>query len=174
MAEIDRVHTEHPCYGQRRIRKLLNDAGYPVGRKLVRRYMQEMCICPIYPKPNLSKRNHRESIVPYLLRNMEIYLPNQVWSIDITYVKLHKSHMYLTAIIDWCSRKIMGWTLSETLDTMYVIEAVKQAVAKHGTPGIINSDQGCQFTRRSTRPVKEPAHPTEHGWKISLGRQHHD
>jgi putative transposase len=100
MAEIDRVHTEYPCYGQRRIRKLLNDAGYPVGRKLIRRYMQEMCICPIYPKPNLSKRNHRESIVPYLLRNMEIYLPNQVWSIDITYVKLHKSHMYLTAIID--------------------------------------------------------------------------
>lgn len=158
MAEIDRIHTECPCYGQRRIKKLLNDMGYQVGRKLIHRYMQEMCICPIYPKPNLSRRNHREAIVPYLLRNMDIYLPNQVWPIDITYVKLYRSHMYLTAIIDWCSRKIMGWALSETLDTIYVIEAVKQAVAKHGTPGIINSDQGCQFTSKEYKDLLKNLH----------------
>lgn len=146
MAEIDKLHTQMPYLGQRRITHMLKGKGYSVGRKLVRRLMQEMAICPIYPKPNLSKRNFKEAIVPYLLRNMNIFLPNQAWSIDITYVKMHHGHMYLTAVIDWYSRRIMGWQLSDTLGTAAVIEAVKEATAKYGVPGIINSDQGSQFT----------------------------
>lgn len=146
MAEIDKIHTKMPYLGQRPITRMLKAMGYKIGRKLVRRYMREMGICPIYPKPNLSKRNFKEGIVPYLLRNMNIFMPNQVWSIDITYIKMYHGHMFLTAIMDWYSRKIVGWKLSDTLDTAPVIDAVKDAIAKYGAPGIINSDQGSQFT----------------------------
>ena len=146
MAEIDKIHTRMPYLGQRPITKMLKAMGYKIGRKLVRRYMREMGIYPIYPKPNLSKRNFKEGIVPYLLRDMNIFMPNQVWSIDITYIKMYHGHMFLTAIIDWFSRKVVGWRLSDTLDTAPVIEAVKDAVAEYGAPGIINSDQGSQFT----------------------------
>ena len=146
MAEMDRIHTKHPYMGQRKIVKKLEEAGFKVGRKLVRNYMQQMGIFPIYPKPNLSKRNFKEGIMPYLLRNMNIYMPNQVWSIDITFIKMLHGHMYLTAIIDWYSRKIVGWNLSDTLDTVHVINAVLKAVEEYGVPAIINSDQGSQFT----------------------------
>ena len=146
MAAIDRIHTEMPCIGQRKILELLRKEGFSVGRKLVRRYMQEMAIQPIYPKPNLSKRNHKEQIVPYLLRNANIFMPNQAWSIDITSIKMHRSHMYLTAIIDWHTRMILSWNLSDTLDTEPVLQEVKDAVKQYGTPSIINSDQGSQFT----------------------------
>lgn len=125
---------------------LLKGDGFSVGRKPVRRLMQVMGLYVIYPKPNLSKRDFRESIVPYLLKNKVVDFPNQVWSIDITYIPMGRGHLYLTAIIDWFSRKIMGWTLSDTLDTSPVIETVKEAVARFGVPAIINSDQGCQFT----------------------------
>lgn len=108
--------------------------------------MQEMGLYTVYPKENLSKRNFKETIVPYLLRNRVIQFPNEVWSIDITFIKLYDTHMYLIAIIDWYSRKIMGWRLSDTLETAEVLAAVKEAVNKHGAPAIINSDQGSQFT----------------------------
>ena len=106
-----------------------------------------MSIYAIYPKANLSKRNFKESIVPCLLRNYAVNFPNQVWSIDITYISMPMGHMYLAAIIDWYSRKIVGHYLSsDTLDTESVIHTVKEAVAMHGIPAILNSDQGCQFT----------------------------
>lgn len=146
MAKIDYWHTRFPCAGNRKLVVLLKQEGYNVGRKLIRRLMREMCLCVIYPKENLSKRNFKESIVPYLLRNKEITYPNQVWSIDITYIKMSRSHMYLTAVLDWYSRKIIEWTLSDTLETSYVLETVVNAVSKYGTPAIINSDQGSQFT----------------------------
>ena len=146
MSRIDYWHTTMPYIGTRKIAVQLRNEGYSVGRKLVRSYMQEMGIHAVYPKVNTSKRNFKEAIVPYLLRNKLICAPNQVWSVDITYIKLHRSHMYLTAIIDWYSRKIMGWELSDTLDTRPVLAAVKEAVDKYGTPAIINSDQGSQFT----------------------------
>ena len=148
MAEIDKIHTQYPYMGQRRIIQLLHQANFQVGRKLVRSYMHQMGICTIYPKANLSKRNFKETVVPYLLRNVNVFIPNQVWSIDITYIKMHRGHMYLTAIIDWYSRKIVGWELSDSLDTTPVIAAVKKAIAKYGIPGIINSDQGSQFTSK--------------------------
>ncbi len=146
MIHIDRLHTEMPYLGTRRIAHLLRQEGFNVGRKLVRRLMSEMAIYTVYPKPNLSKRNFKETTVPYLLRNKVVEFPNQVWSIDITYIPMGRKHMYLTAIIDWFSRKIVGWNLADTLDTMYVVKAVEDAIESHGCPTIINSDQGSQFT----------------------------
>lgn len=146
MGEIDKIHTEMPFLGSRRLIPMLAEKGYNVGRKLIRKLMGIMGLRVIFPKPNLSKRNYRQQILPYLLRNYNAIFPNQVWSIDITYIKLKRSHMYLTAIIDWYSRKIVGWNLSDTLGTESCIAAVNEAVTTHGVPAIINSDQGSQFT----------------------------
>ena len=144
---IDYWHTLMPYLGTRKISQKLGDEdGLRAGRKLVRRYMSEMGIRAIYPKPNLSKPGQGQQKLPYLLKNKAIYLPNQVWAIDITYIPMARGHMYLTAIIDWFSRYIVGWMLSDSLETANVLEAVSAAIAKHGTPGIINSDQGSQFT----------------------------
>ena len=158
MSKIDYWHTQMPGIGSRKLVKLLREEGCSVGRKLVRRLMGEMGIQAIYPKANLSKRNFQETIVPYLLRNKVVFLPNQVWSIDITYIKMQHSHMYLTAIIDWYSRMIVGWNLSDTLDTIYVIRAVKDAVAAHGMPAILNSDQGSQFTSSAYKDLLKGLH----------------
>lgn len=144
-AIIDVLHTDNPSWGARQMKAQLNSRGYKIGRKKTRRYMTEMAIDPIYPKLNLSKRQHNSVILPYLLRNIEIIRPNQAWSIDITYIKMKHGYLYLTAIIDWYSRCIVGWDLDDTLDTRSVIAACKKAfqIAK---PEIFNSDQGGQFT----------------------------
>ena len=144
---IDYWHTLLPWAGARKLRKLLQgEDGLPVGRKLIRRLMDEMGIHAIYPKPKLSQSSKEHKKFPYLLRNKAINFPNQVWAIDITYVPMKTGHMYLTAIIDWHSRFIVGWELSDTLDTAPVIEALTQALEQYGIPSIINSDQGSQFT----------------------------
>lgn len=136
-----------PYLGVRKLRrKLQTEDHLLVGRKLIKRYMDEMGIYAVYPKPNLSKRNLQHKVYPYLLRNLEINQVNQVWSIDITYIRMGKGHMYLTAIIDWYSRYLVGWELSDTLDTAPVLEAVQKAICHYGKPNIINSDQGSQFT----------------------------
>ena len=129
-----------------------------MDRELVRRLMGQMGIQAIYSKLNLSKRNFKEAVVPYLLRNKNIFLPNQAWSIDITYIKMRRDHMYLTAIIDWYSRMIVGWNLSETLDTNSVIQTVQSAVSTYGTPAILNSDQGCQFTSKEYKSLLKELH----------------
>lgn len=146
MARIDYWHTKNPAWGSRKIKKLLNKDGYSITRKTVRKYMREMAIYTTYPKPNTSQRNYKEGILPYLLRNYTVMLPNQVWSIDITFIKMKRRHMYLTAVIDWYSRKIMAWKLADSLETGPVLEAVRDAVDHNGIPAIINSDQGSQFT----------------------------
>lgn len=161
MARIDYWHTEMPYRGTRKMVRQLQKEGHAVGRKLVRRLMAQMGIHALYPKVNLSKRNFKEAIVPYLLRNKSVFLPNQVWSIDITYIKMRHGHMYLTAIIDWYSRLIVGWNLSDALDTSYVIQAVREAVEAHGTPGILNSDQGCQFTSEAYKAALKELHITQ-------------
>lgn len=144
---LDYWHTKMPYMGVRKLRdKLQNIDNIPVGRRLIKRYMGEMGIYAMCPKPNLSKRNKQHKIYPYLLRNLEINRSNQVWAVDITYIKMGRSHMYLTAIIDWYSRYIVGWELSDTLDTAPVLAAVKMAISQYGKPEIINSDQGSQFT----------------------------
>ena len=139
--------------GSRKITKLLVHEGFKVCRKTVRILLERMSITAIYPKENLSKRNFKEAVVPYLLRNYKVTAANQVWSIDITYIKMHHGHMYLTAIIDWYRRKIVGWNLSDTLGTVYVLEAVKDAVATYGTPEIINTDHGYQFTSKEYKEM---------------------
>lgn len=158
MARLDYWHTMLPALGSRKLAVKLQEEGYRVGRKLVRRLMREMGIWVVYPKPNLSKRNLQEAIVPYLLRNKVVSFLNQVWSIDITYIKLNRSHMYFTAIIDWCSRKIVGWNLSDTLGLQPVLEAVRSAVDRFGTPSILNSDQGSQFTSNEYKQLLKGLH----------------
>ena len=145
---LDYWHTKMPYLGARKLRNLLQEVDQieAVGRKLIKRYMAEMGIYAVYPKPNLSKRNQQHKIYPYLLRNLAIKHANQVWAIDISYIRMSRGHMYLTAIIDWYSRYIVGWELSDTLDTAPVLAAVKNAISRYGKPGIINSDQGGQFT----------------------------
>ena len=144
---IDRIHYEEPAFGVRRIRNELHKQGFHnVGRRLVRRYMMEMDIVCFYPGPNLSKRAKAAKTYPYLLRNLEIDRPNQVWSIDITYIGTPNGFVYLTAIIDWYSRYIVGYTISNTLQTDMVTRVIKNAVENYGAPEIINSDQGSQFT----------------------------
>lgn len=161
MREIDQIHTQLPCIGQRKILYMLKEKGYPIGRKKVRKLMHEMGISAIYSKPNLSKCSYKEGIVSYRLRNRVIFLPNQAWSIDITYIPYHHGHMYLTAIIDWYSRRIMGWALSDTLESAEVIKAVREAVNKHGAPAILNSDQGSQFTSNEYKNLLKELHITQ-------------
>jgi putative transposase len=145
---IDRIHTKHPFKGARRIRDDINamNLGFKVNRKRIQRYMRDMGIQVFCPGPNLSKRNKAQYVYPYLLRNVTPAHPNHVWGIDITYIAMQGRWMYLVAIIDWYSRKIVGYELSQTLNKESVIKAVTNAVNKHGAPIILNSDQGSQFT----------------------------
>jgi putative transposase len=154
---LDALHTEHPAWGARQMSAQLKMRGYQVGRRKARRYMTEMAIDPIYPKPNLSKRLKQAQVVPYLLRNAVIDRPNQAWSIDITYIPMKHGFLYLTAIIDWHSRCIVGWELDDTLDTRACIEACKKAF-KVATPEILNSDQGCQFTSQKYKDFLKENH----------------
>ena len=144
-AVIDHLHTDNPTWGARQMSAQLKLRGYQVGRRKAGRYMREMDITPIYPKMNLSKRMKQAKVCPYLLRNAVIDRPNQAWSIDITYIPMKHGFLYLTAIIDWYSRCIVGWDVDDTLDTTMVINACKKAF-KVTEPLIINSDQGSQFT----------------------------
>lgn len=142
---IDKMHTDNPSWGSRQLSAQLKHMGFNIGRLKTRRYMQEMDIHAIYPKPNLSKPAKGHKIYPYLLRNVDIIRPNQAWSIDITYIRLKHGFVYLTAIIDWYSRLIVGWELDDTLSTNMVKNALEKAFAV-AKPEILNSDQGSQFT----------------------------
>jgi len=143
---IDEIYTVHPEFGYRRMTKILNrDYHIGINQKKTRRYMREMGIHGFCPGPNLSKRLRGKYVYPYLLRGLNIDHPNQVWSIDITYCRMKQGFMYLTAIIDWHSRYIVGFTLSNTLEKAAVIETVKKAIKQHGKPEIINCDRGVQY-----------------------------
>lgn len=143
---MDEIFTDHPYYGNRRMMHVLKTEGYRVGRKKVRRYYQILGIEAIYPKINLSKRNKAHKVYPYLLRDLQITRPNQVWSMDITYVRLKQGFVYLCAIIDWHSRYVLSWRLSITLQSDFCIEALQEAIATYGKPEVFNTDQGVQFT----------------------------
>lgn len=142
---IDEIHTDSPTWGSRQISKTLKREGIKIGRRKTKRYMDEMDIQVIYPKPNLSKPAVGHKIYPYLLRNFTATRANQAWSIDITYIRLKHGFVYLTAIIDWYSRCIVGWELDDTLGANAVLKALEKAYAV-ATPEILNSDQGSQFT----------------------------
>jgi len=143
---IDEIYTKHPYYGSRRIAVTLRKRhGISINRKRVQGYMREMSITGICPGPNLSKRNIQHRVYPYLLRNYSITYPNQVWGIDITYIRLKHGWMYLVAIIDWFSRYVVSWQLDQSLEMPFVLEVVDQALGD-ANPTIINSDQGSHFT----------------------------
>ena len=143
---IDIIHTKRPYLGARRITDALQGVNYRINRKRVERLMREMGIQAIYPKPNTSKPNAKHKIYPYLLRNLTIDRPNQVWATDITYIPMPKGFVYLTVIMDWYSRKVLSWRLSNSMDTSFCIDALEEAMHYHGKPEIFNSDQGSQFT----------------------------
>lgn len=146
---LDTQYTRTPFWGVRNMTTYLKNVGYKtVGRDHVRTLLRQMGLMAIYPKPNTSKPNKEHKIYPYLLRGVEIIRPNQVWSTDITYIRLAYGFAYLVAIIDWYSRMVLSWRLSNTLDSSFCIEALKEALLKYGNPKIFNSDQGCQFTSR--------------------------
>ena len=143
--EIRDIWQRYPFYGYRRVTEELRSQGHRVNRKCVQRLMKMADVIAIYPGPNTSRRNHLEAVCPYLLRGLLISRPNQVWMVDITYLRMEQGFMYLTALIDVYSRYVVGWSISNSLETSSCIEALKKALEK-GQPEIINSDQGCQFT----------------------------
>ena len=145
MHQIDQIYTACPFYGVRRITQQLKRNGLRVNHKRVHRLMRLMGIQAIYPKPNLSQPNKQHQVYPYLLKGLTIKEPNQVWGVDITYIRLNKSWLYLVAILDWFSRYVLSWRLSDNLMVGFCLEALTRALVK-AIPDIHNSDQGVQFT----------------------------
>lgn len=148
MGRIDALFMKHPFYGSRNMRAVLKREGYHVNRKRIQRLMRLMGIQAIYPKPRLSIGGKDHKIYPYLLKGLTIDHPDQVWCADITYIRLAHGFVYLVAIMDWYSRRILSWRLSNTLDTDFCLEALEEAL-ENGKPEIFNTDQGCQFTSES-------------------------
>jgi len=147
MDRIDTIYTKHPYYGNRRIKHELNKThNIPIGRKHVRTLMEKMGLQAIYPKKNLSIPNTENAIYPYLLRNVEIEKSDHVWSTDITYIRLKEGFAYLIAIIDWFSRYVINWKLSNTLEIEFCLECLKESLKNKKRPMIFNSDQGSHFT----------------------------
>jgi putative transposase len=146
MRRIDDLHLNHPFAGSRMLRDLLGQEGYSVGRRHVATLMKTMGIEALYRRPNTSRRHAAHPIYPYLLRNRVIERPNEVWAMDITYIPMSRGFVYLAAVLDWATRRILAWRLSISMNTEFCIEAVEEALAKYGTPEIFNTDQGSQFT----------------------------
>ena len=149
MRLIDQVHMKYPFYGSRRIRDWLEDQGLRVNRKQIQRLMRFMRIQALYPKKKTSLPARGHKVYPYLLKDLKIKYPNQVWAADITYIPMARGFLYLVAIMDWYSRKVLAWRLSNTMDSSFCVEALQQALREHGTPEIFNTDQGAQFTAQS-------------------------
>ena len=146
MRRIDRLHLEHPFAGSRMLRDLLRLDGYSVGRKHVATLLRRMGIEALYRKKNTSQPHPERAVYPYLLRHLTIDRPNQVWAADIAYIPMARGFVYLVAIIDWYTRKVLAWRLSNTLTADFCVEALEAAIARYGRPDIFNTDQGCQFT----------------------------
>jgi putative transposase len=154
MRMIDKEYTRHPFYGSRRLTAWLGRQEHPVNRKRVQRLMRKMGIQAIYQKPNLSKSSKDHKKYPYLLRGVSIDRPDQVWSTDITYIPMKHGFMYLVAVIDWFSRYVLSYELSNSLDTGFCINALNRAL-RNGKPDIFNTDQGCQFTSNEFTSILE-------------------
>ena len=154
---IDELYTQYPFYGSRKMEAQLRREGVLINRKRVQRHMREMGIVAVYPGPNLNRRQHKEQVFPYLLRNLTIRAPNHVWGIDITYIRLLKGWMYLVAVLDWYSRYVISWELDHTLEMPFVLTAVERALSM-ARPLIWNSDQGCHFTSPHYLHLLQDAH----------------
>ena len=147
MAAMDRLHLDYPFMGSRALRDILRRTGFPgVGRRHIATLMKKMGIEAIYQKPNTSKRHPGHKIYPYLLRGLNISRPNHVWALDITYLPMRRGFLFLVAVMDWHSRKILSWRLSNTMHADFCIEALQEAITRYGKPDIVNTDQGSQFT----------------------------
>jgi putative transposase len=146
MRRIDALHLEHPFAGARMLRDLVRQDGYAVGRKHVATLMRTMGIEALYRKANTSRRHPEHRIYPYRLRGLPIDRPNQVWAMDITYLPMARGFVYLAVVLDWATRRILAWRLSNTLTADFCVEALEEAITRYGTPEIMNTDQGSQFT----------------------------
>jgi putative transposase len=157
MRRIDEMHLERPFYGSRRLRDWLEQEGWSVNRKKVQRLMRQMGIVALYAKRKTSQPGTGHKVFPYLLRGLDVARPNQVWCADVTYVPMARGFLYLVAIMDWYSRKVLSWRLSNTLDADSCVEALEEALMTYGTPEIFNTDQGCQFTSEAFTGVLKSA-----------------
>lgn len=146
MRRMDELHLEYPFAGSRMLRDLLRQEGFVIGRLRVASLMKRMAIDAIYRRPNTSKPTPGHKVYPYLLRKLPIIRPNQVWATDISYIPMARGFVYLVAIVDWFSRKVLAWRVSISLDVSFCIEALEEALARFGKPEIFNTDQGSQFT----------------------------
>ena len=146
MRLIDEQYLKTPSWGSRSMRNHLRRLGYKINRKRVQRLMRLMGLEAIYPKPKTSRPHPAHKVYPYLLRNMVVERPNQVWAADITYIPMNRGFMYLVAVMDWHSRKVLSWRISNSLDTEFCTQAVEEALGRYGAPEIFNTDQGAQFT----------------------------
>src|SRR3954452_21616039 len=146
MRRIDALHLDYPFAGSRMLRDLLRGEGVVIGREMVRTMMRRMCIEALYRRPNTSKAEPGHKIYPYLLRDLRVDRPNQVWAMDITYIPMARGFVYLAAVVDWFSRRVLAWRLSITMEVDFCLEAVEEALAKYGRAEIFNTDQGSQFT----------------------------
>jgi len=153
MRRIDELHLEHPFLGARLLRDMLNREGFAVGRKHVATLMRRMGIEPLYRKPNTSKKHPGHAVYPYLLRGLAVERANHVWAMDITYIPMAQGFVYLCAVVDWASRRVLAHRVSITMDTDFCVQAVEEAIAKHGRPEIFNTDQGSQFTSQAFTDV---------------------
>ena len=146
MRRIDELHLDYPFAGSRMLRDLLRGEGVEIGRQRVARMMKRMGIEALYRRPNTSKPTPGHKIYPYLLRGLAVERPNQVWAMDITYIPMARGFVYLAAVVDWFSRRVLAWRVSITMEVEFCLEAVEEALARHGRPKIFNTDQGSQFT----------------------------
>ena len=157
MRRIDEMHLKRPFYGSRRIRDWLQDEGHAVNRKRVQRLMRIMGITALYPKPRTSKPGEGHKVYPYLLRGLTIDRPNQVWATDLTYIPMARGFVYLVAIMDWYSRKVLAWRLSNSMESDACVDALEEALIRYGRPKIFNTDQGAQFTSEAFTGVLKKA-----------------
>ena len=146
MRRIDALHLDYPFAGSRMLRDLLRGEGVVIGRERVRTMMRRMCIEALYRRPNTSKPCPGHKIYPYLLRGLAVERANQVWCMDITYIPMARGFVYLAAVVDWFSRRVLAWRVSITMEVDFCLEAVEEALARYGKPTIFNTDQGSQFT----------------------------
>ena len=163
MRRIDELHLEYPFYGSRRMAVVLRDDGWAVNRKRTQRLMRLMGLEAIYQRPNTSQPHPDHRVYPYLLRGLIIDRPNQVWCADITYIPMAKGFVYLVAVMDWFSRRVLAWRLSITLETDFCVAALRDALERHGRPDIFNTDQGVQFTSDGFLDELE-----SHGIRVSM------
>lgn len=163
MRRIDELYTAHPFYGSRQMTAVLRREGWAVNRKRMCRLMRLMGLQSLAPRPKTSRAHPAHPVYPYLLRDTVVERPNQVWATDITYLRSERGFAYLVAVMDWHSRKVLAWRLSNTLDVQFCLEALQEALSRFGPPEIFNTDQGCQFTSRDFTGMLQA-----HGIHISM------